>query len=107
MSVCREEGHTDILKLVQAAPDAARLHRCVSTEDLASLGPLIYRPGLLNTPDHLGRTPLLHAVDKGSIRCFKALIRIPEVNMEATDKQGRQPEEVARWAGKARSTVLL
>jgi hypothetical protein len=46
-------------------------------------------------------------VNSGSIRCFKALVWLPEVDMEATDKQGRQPEEVARWAGKARSTVLL
>ena len=101
MSVCR--GRPDILELLQAAP----LHRCVSTEDLASLGPLLSRTDLLNMPDHLGRTAILHAVDSGSLYCVKALSRIPEVDMEAKDKQGRHPEDVARWAGKARSTVLL
>ena len=46
--------------------------------------------------DEQGRTPLLHAVERGSLGCVMALLRIPEVDMEAKDMSGRSLEEVAR-----------
>ena len=55
------------------------------------------RAGLLNCPDKLGRTPILLAVEQGSLGCLMALLRFPEVDMETKDKRGRSLEEVARW----------
>ena len=96
LSVCRKKGEEVILELLRAAKEAVLLHRCVSTDDLKGLGPLLSQPDLLNWPDEQGRTPLLHAVDSGSLGCVKALVRLPHVDMETADKQCRRPEEVAR-----------
>ena len=82
----------------QAIDGWTALHWCVYSDNLEGLRLLLAHPGMrsLNTRGVNGDTPLMGAVNNGSVSCVRELVGVEGVDLDTRDGRRRSLENRAR-----------
>ena len=102
-------GHNEVVEVLlkQSSLDVntsdshgiTALHWATAWNNVTGLKMLLADPRLtsVNARRGNGLTPLMSAINGGSVECVRELVREKGVDLDTRNDQGRRMEEVARW----------
>ena len=109
LSVARNNGHTEIIEKLEIYACTTPLHVACRAGDLEAVNGYLADPALsaqINTPDRLGRTPLILACDNGHHEIVALLLSLGALRdagvLESTPESARYHENPGPWLEAAR-----